>query len=75
MDYLIIENGLITNVIVCDDDETAALFGAVPYYDGAGIGQAYEPPAEPEPEPTTEELFRVLLGIDEMEVTGKTGGG
>lgn len=64
MDYLIIENNLITNVIVCDDDETAAQFGAVPYYDGAGIGQAYNPPPPPEPEPTIEELFNVLLGED-----------
>lgn len=57
MNYLIVKDGIIVNSIVCTDDETAAKFDAVPWYDGANIGFEYNPP-DPEPikpEPTTEE--------------------
>lgn len=43
MNYLIVENGVIANVIVADPD-FAAKIGAVPYYDGAAIGDPYTPP-------------------------------
>lgn len=43
MDYLIIEDKTITNIIVCDSDAVAAEFGAVPWYEGAAIGGAYAP--------------------------------
>lgn len=52
MDYLIILDNLITNIIVCDDYAAAASFGAVPSYDGARIGDAYNPPPDP---PTLED--------------------
>lgn len=58
MNYCILTNNTITNIIVCDSDEIAAQFGAVPSYDGARIGDAYDPPPEPEPEPTPEEQLR-----------------
>lgn len=45
MDYLIVSDDIITNIIVCADDATAASFGAVPSYDGARIGDPYNPPA------------------------------
>lgn len=51
MNYCILSGRTITNIIVCDSDEIAAQFGAVPSYDGASIGDAYDPPPEPEPEP------------------------
>lgn len=54
MDYLIITDDIITNIIVCASDEVAAQFGAVPSYDGARIGDTYDPPPEPEPEPPSE---------------------
>lgn len=54
MDYLIITDNIITNIIVCASDEVAAQFGAVPGYDGARIGDPYDPPPEPEPEPAPE---------------------
>ena len=57
MDYLLIENGVIVNIIICEDDETAALFGAVPSYDGAAIGDTYSPPAPP---PTIDERVTTL---------------
>lgn len=50
MNYCIVENGVIENIIVCEDDATAAQFGALPSYDGADIGTPYDPPPSP-PEP------------------------
>lgn len=46
MNYAIIENGLTVNIIVADE-ETAALLGALPVYDGCAIGQPYSPPYIP----------------------------
>lgn len=54
MDYCILTDSIITNIIVCDSDKTAAQFGGVPSYDGAKIGDTYNPPPEPEPEPEPE---------------------
>nr|DAI57502.1 MAG TPA: hypothetical protein [Caudoviricetes sp.] len=54
MEYCIVEDGVIVNVIVAETD-FAAEIGALPTYEGAAIGGAYTPPApapEPEPEPT-----------------------
>ena len=42
--YCIIKNGVIINIIVCESDEIAAEFGALPSYDGAKIGEKYNPP-------------------------------
>lgn len=67
MDYLIITDNIITNIIVCASDEVAAQFGAVPSYDGARIGAPYNPP-EPEPVPdppetiTLEEMAEAVRG-------------
>lgn len=66
MDYLLIENGVIVNNIICEDDETAALFGAVPSYDGAAIGEAYNPPA---PEPTWNEDVDAMLVDHELRLS------
>ena len=52
MDYCVVENGKIENMIVCEDDATAEAFGAVPAYEGAKIGDKYDPPPPP---PTLEE--------------------
>ena len=41
--WLIVQNGVITNVIVSQPSQAAGL-GALPYYDGAAIGQPYNPP-------------------------------
>ena len=61
MDYCILDSdNLITNIIVCEDDVTAAESGAVPSYDGASIGTAYKPPAPPDPSPTTEDRVAAL---------------
>ena len=64
MNYCIVNaNSIIENIIVCEDDAEAAEFGAVPFYNGAAIGQAYDPPAPepaPEPEPTADERISAL---------------
>ena len=65
-DYCILSNEhIITNIIVCDNDKTAAQFGAVPSYDGARIGDPYNPPPEPEPEPTAEDVTLDMLADHE----------
>lgn len=59
MEYCIVEDGVIVNMIVAEAD-FAAEIGALPGYDGAAIGGAYTPPPpEPEP-PTTEERVEKL---------------
>ena len=60
MDYLLITDNIITNIIVCADDATAASFGAVPSYDGARIGDPYDPPPPPDPEPTLDDRVSSL---------------
>lgn len=48
MDYCILnDENIIENMIVCEDDATAELFGAVPAYEGAWIGDIYQPPVPP----------------------------
>ena len=61
MNYCIVNaDGIIENTIVCESDEVAEQFGAVASYDGAAIGEAYDPPPpEPEP-PTTDERVEKL---------------
>ena len=44
MNYCIVdENNIITNIIVCSDDETAKGLGAVAGYPSAAIGSRYDP--------------------------------
>ena len=44
MNYCIVdENGIITNIIICEDDETAKSLGAVAGYPSASIGSKYDP--------------------------------
>lgn len=59
MEYCIVEDGVIVNMIVAEAD-FAGEIGALPAYEGAAIGGAYTPPPpEPEP-PTTEERVTKL---------------
>ena len=86
MDYLLITDNTITNIIVCASDEIAAQFGAVPSYDGARIGDPYDPPPAPDPEPTIDQRVSTLettkadqTDVDELNealnmiLTGYTG--
>lgn len=45
MDYLIIENTIIKNIIDCENDDIAKKYGAVPSYENASIGTPYNPTA------------------------------
>lgn len=59
MEYCIVEDGVIVNMIVAEAN-FAAEIGALPAYEGAAIGGAYTPPPpEPEP-PTTDERVAKL---------------
>ena len=59
MEYCIVEDGVIVNMIMAEAD-FADEIGALPGYDGAAIGGAYTPPPpEPEP-PTTDERLEKL---------------
>ena len=86
MDYLIITDNIITNIIVFASDEIAAQFGAVPSYDGARIGDTYSPPEPEPPAPTLDERVTSLetekasqADVDELNealnmiLTGYTG--
>lgn len=75
MDYLIVSDNIITNIIVCADDATAASFGAVPSYDGARIGDPYAPPPPPDPEPTEIEQLRAQVAdLQNQILTMRLGG-
>lgn len=74
-EYLILRQNTITNIIVCASDETAAQFGAVPSYDGARIGDPYDPPPAPEPEPTeVEQLRDQVADLQNQILTMRLGG-
>ena len=75
MTYLIVTDNIITNIIVCDDDATAAQFSAVPWYEGARIGDPYDPPPAPDPEPTEIEQLRAQVAdLQNQILTMRLGG-
>lgn len=47
MKYLVIDDKKIVINIISANDSFAKSSGAVPYYDGAAIGQPYDPPEVP----------------------------
>lgn len=63
MEFLIIENNIITNVIIADES-FAAEIGALPYYDGAKIGDTYSPP-----EPPPDDITALQLAAAELAET------
>lgn len=75
MNYCILTDNTITNIIVCASDEIAAQFGAVPSYDGARIGDPYNPPPPPDPEPTEiEQLREQVADLQNQILTMRLGG-
>ena len=40
-------DGIIENIIVCDDEAFAESIKALPMYDGAVVGEKYDPPVQP----------------------------
>lgn len=59
MEYCIVEDGVIVNMIVAEADFTAEI-GALPAYDGAAIGGTYTPPPPESEPPTTDERVAKL---------------
>lgn len=56
-EYLVIDDNVIVNIIVCESDSIASMFGAVPAYPGAKIGDQYStPPSDAEREAKEVEL-------------------
>ena len=73
--YCILSENIITNIIVCASDEIAAQFGAVPSYEGARIGDPYDPPPAPDPEPTEVEQLRAQVAdLQNQILTMRLGG-
>ena len=73
--YCILSENIITNIIVCASDEIAAQFGAVPSYEGARIGDPYDPPPDPDPEPTEIEQLRAQVAdLQNQILTMRLGG-
>ena len=56
MNYLVVENGIISNIIV-SDTSFALKIGAAPYYDGAEIGATYNPPKPSDPQADTDAMI------------------
>lgn len=54
MDYAIVKDGVVENIIVADEDFAASI-GALPTYPGCDIGKRYYPHGY---EPTEEELLQ-----------------
>lgn len=63
MVFLIVKDKIIRNVIEAEQ-ETAQALGACPYYNGAGIGQAYNPP-----QPPVDEITALQLAVAELAET------
>ena len=66
MNYCIVnDENVIENIIVADE-EFAESIGAKPSYDGAAIGESYNPPA---PEPTWNEDVDAMLVDHELRLS------
>lgn len=64
MNYCVVnDENIIENIIVCENDEIALEFGAKPSYDGATIGEAYNPPPPP---PTIDERVTTLESENDL---------
>lgn len=66
MDFLVIEDNIITNIVVAEPDIAEEL-GFLPWYDGARIGAAYTPPSEAQP-PSAEDIALDMLAEHEARL-------
>lgn len=65
MTYCIVNSENVIENIIVADSEFAESIGALPYYDGARIGETYSPP-EPEPD-TPDEPVEPVEPAPELE--------
>ena len=63
MNYLIVENGIIVNIITADEI-FASKMGALPWYEGADIGTIYiSQPTEAEKLRADTDYLAVVMGV------------
>lgn len=75
MNYLIVKDGIVDNIIVADE-AFAAETGALPWYGGAEIGKAYDPPTLDKLQAATADLAETVAGIIyQMDLDKLKGGG
>lgn len=74
MSYLIVTDGIIANIIV-SDEAFAASIGALPYYTGAAIGAAYDPPTLGKLQSDTADLAETLANFIYQSDLEKLSGG
>ncbi|MBE6070214.1 MAG: hypothetical protein E7211_21360 [Clostridium lundense] len=66
MNYAIVDNGIVVNIIVADESFAEAI-GALPVYDGCMIGEAYDPPVPPTPTDKLEaQVFYTAMMTDTL---------
>lgn len=63
MNFLMVEDDVIANIVVAEPDIAKEL-GFLPWYDGARIGAAYTPPSEAQP-PSVEDIALDMLAEHE----------
>jgi hypothetical protein len=74
MNYLIVSDGVITNIIVCDESFSTSI-GAKPYYTGAAIGDTYDPPTLDKLQSATADLAETLANFIYQSDLEKLNGG
>ena len=57
MNYLLVKNNIIENIIVCENDFIASQFNVYPSYETARIGDTYNPPKVLNPDSDTVEYI------------------
>lgn len=74
MRYCIVTSGIIENIVIAEAD-VAKTMNFLPWYDGAKIGDTYNPPPEPEPEPTEIQVLQSQVAELQAELLRiRTGG-
>lgn len=68
MNFLMIEDDIIVNIVVAEPDIAEEL-GLLPWYDGARIGAAYIPPMEPQQPDLTSQFHTAMLAYASTSTT------
>lgn len=63
MDYAVVEDGIITNVLVFDNEKTAEEFGCFPLAPYQGIGDVYMTPEEYEKQERERQIQDIIDSI------------
>ena len=71
--YLMVSDGIISNIIVADE-AFAESTGAKPYYSGASIGAAYDPPTLDKLQATTADIAEIVANLLYQQDLNNIGG-